>query len=68
LNVNQAPRRRDTTQVRYGGVDFEGLTIGRPSLSRHHPRKRMIQYAAAYRIYRIVTEYWMPAFAGMTTV
>jgi hypothetical protein len=28
----------------------------------------MIQYAAPYRLYLIVTEYWMPAFAGMTAL
>jgi hypothetical protein len=28
----------------------------------------MIQYAAADRLYLIFTEYWMPAFAGMTAV
>jgi hypothetical protein len=35
---------------------------------RHHPRKRMIQYAAAPIFYAIGSEYWMPAFAGMTLV
>jgi hypothetical protein len=34
----------------------------------HHPRKRMIQYAAALVFNSSVTAYWMPAFAGMTTV
>ena len=33
----------------------------------HHPRKRMIQYAAASVIDREFPAYWMPAFAGMTT-
>jgi hypothetical protein len=28
----------------------------------------MIQYAVPYRLYLIVTEYWMPAFAGMTAL
>jgi len=37
-------------------------------LRRHHPRKRMIQYAAPCRLYLTVSEYWMPACAGMTTV
>src|SRR5437879_8553045 len=36
--------------------------------SCHHPRKRMIQYAAAHRLYLAFPEYWMPAFAGMTTL
>jgi hypothetical protein len=27
----------------------------------------MIQYAAAHRLNLIAAEYWMPAFAGMTT-
>ena len=33
----------------------------------HHPRKRMIQYTMAnWRNYQIGSDYWMPAFAGMT--
>jgi hypothetical protein len=28
----------------------------------------MIRYAAAHRLNLISTEYWMPAFAGMTVV
>jgi hypothetical protein len=28
----------------------------------------MIQYAAAFRLNLIAAEYWMPAFAGMTTI
>jgi hypothetical protein len=28
----------------------------------------MIQYAAAYGVNLVFAEYWMPAFAGMTTV
>jgi hypothetical protein len=30
--------------------------------------QRMIQYAAAHRLYLTSAEYRMPAFAGMTTV
>src|SRR2546427_210894 len=33
----------------------------------HRPRKRTIQYAVTYRLDRAALEYWMPAFAGMTT-
>ncbi len=29
--------------------------------------KRMIQYAAVYRLYLIFSENWMPAFARMTS-
>ena len=32
----------------------------------HHPRRLMIQYAAAYRLTSLFLEYWMPAKAGMT--
>jgi hypothetical protein len=32
----------------------------------HHPRKRMIQYPAPLKLNLNATEYWMPAFAGMT--
>ena len=34
----------------------------------HHPRRRMIQYAAASRIEFESGDYWIPAFAGMTRV
>src|SRR5258705_4063694 len=37
-------------------------------LRRHHPRKRVIQYAGPCRLYLLVTEYWMPTFAGMTAL
>src|SRR5437899_10694541 len=37
-----------------------------PNRRCHHPRKRMIQYAAALVIEREFPAYWMPAFAGMT--
>jgi hypothetical protein len=30
--------------------------------------RRMIQYAAAPIFYAAVSEYWMPAFAGMTVM
>jgi len=50
------------------GADCGNVAISRLSLHCHHPRKRMIQYAAAFRLNLIVAEYWMPAFAGMTTV
>jgi hypothetical protein len=42
-----------------------------PTLRCHHPRKRMIQYSRN-RLYgmaaqhRAFSDYWMPAFAGMT--
>jgi hypothetical protein len=32
----------------------------------HHPRKRMIQYSAPLKLDPNASEYWMPAFAGMT--
>ena len=33
---------------------------------RHHPRKRMIQYAALLDFFAGAGDYWIPAFAGMT--
>jgi hypothetical protein len=32
----------------------------------HHLRRRMIQYPALLKLNLKATEYWMPAFAGMT--
>ena len=40
----------------------------KPRKWRHHPRRRMIQYAAAPVVDRDFPAYWMPAFAGMTMV
>jgi hypothetical protein len=37
------------------------------AFSRHLPRRRMIQYAALPMFNSAATEYWMPAFTGMTT-
>jgi hypothetical protein len=34
----------------------------------HHPRRRMIQHAAVPVFYAVVSDYRMPAFAGMTFV
>jgi len=31
---------------------------------RHHPRKRMIQYAAPLLLCTAVKRYWMPRFRG----
>jgi hypothetical protein len=44
------------------GMDCDRLA------ARHHPRRRMIQYAATPIFYAVASEYWMPAFAGMTAV
>jgi hypothetical protein len=49
-------------------ADRRGAAQSATSLRRHHPRKRMIQYAAAFQLNLIVAKYWMPAFAGMTAV
>ena len=42
-------------------------TSGFP-FDRHHPRTRMIQYSEAPMIDYGGAAYWMPAFAGMTSV
>jgi hypothetical protein len=47
-------------------VIVEGDDRCRRLHGRHHPRKRMIQYAAAPRLYLVSLDYWMAAFAGMT--
>jgi hypothetical protein len=61
LNVN---RTKDATHVRDKLPNILDQSSG--FYTCHHPRKRMIQYAAAYRLYLTFTEYWMPAFAGVT--
>ena len=37
---------------------------GGGNLRRHHPRKRMIQYAERYEFFIGACDYWIPAFAG----
>jgi len=34
------------------------------ALARHHPRKRVIQYAAASRLIIASSEYWITRFRG----
>jgi hypothetical protein len=41
---------------------------GGGNLRRHHPRKRMIQYAERYEFFIGACDYWIPAFAGMTAI
>jgi len=36
----------------------------RDVVRRHHPRKRMIQYAGPLMFNSSFTKYWMPAFRG----
>jgi len=42
--------------------------MSRRNFRRHHPRKRMIQYAALPETYMHAGDYWIPAFAGMTAL
>src|SRR5260370_157582 len=50
--------------ARTKSVPDEGLPCS--LLCCHHPRKRMIQYSAPLKLSLNASEYWMPAFAGMT--
>jgi hypothetical protein len=45
-----------------------GLAKACRNFGRHHPRRRMIQYAALPETFIPAGDYWIPAFAGMTAV
>jgi hypothetical protein len=48
--------------------DVDGWYTAATLTSRHHPRKRVIQYSREADDNREAAAYWIPAFAGMTSV